>query len=329
MASTRPSADAEVSRRKAGLLVAVVLGAYAAVVGTLAFLRGGSEGGGGGVPADLSARLDQDARRVREETKGDLERAVTEWKETTARALQEMRADRDAWKAAYEQATRHADEAARSTSARAEQIQERLDDVERVATEAKTTADGAKAAIQTAPPRVATETPPAAPPSPPPTPPTEVAPAPPAPGPTAEQLAANKEKVRAAIAELSSTDSTKVFTAAGFLGKAGDPEAVGPLTALLRDSRDWQARSQAADSLGQLLACDAVPALLAAFLDKSPAVFLSASQSVARITGQVTGLSGEASKRDKTEARDRIAKWWHEHEAEVRSRLKQPAKPGG
>ena len=87
-------------------------------------------------------------------------------------------------------------------------------------------------------------------------------------GPTPEQIAAAKEKAKNAIADLASGDIAKIVAACTVLGKSGELEAVEPLVKVLKEAKDSFARGSAANALGSLHACDAVPALIAAFMDK-------------------------------------------------------------
>jgi HEAT repeat protein len=162
---------------------------------------------------------------------------------------------------------------------------------------------------------------PAAAPAPKPDKPTP----PPAPvGPTPEEKAALEAKVKAAIADLASGDINKIFPACDVLGKAGDLSAVEPLIKVLKESKDTYARTAAAAALGALHACDAMPALLAAFLDKDDGVVIQAGVAVRKITDQDSGLNANPTRKERTDAKDRLTKWWRDHEAEMREKWKQP-----
>jgi HEAT repeat protein len=143
-------------------------------------------------------------------------------------------------------------------------------------------------------------------------------------GPTPEQLAANKEKVKTLIAALDG-DLRNALPAATELGRLGDLDAVEPLTKMLQH-RDVYARTAAAEALGSLRAADGVPALINALLDKDPGVFLQAGVALRRILGLDSQLSGDSSRKDRNEARDRALKFWRENEAAIRQKLGQPAK---
>ena len=140
-------------------------------------------------------------------------------------------------------------------------------------------------------------------------------------GPSPEEIAANKEKVKAAIADLASPDIGKVFAACLLLQSLKDLEAVEPLLKVLREYKDPYGRTAAATALGNLHACDGVPGLIGAFLDKDPGVFLAAGQAFFKITAQDSGLSGDASRKDKTEAKEKWTRWWKDHEAEIAGAL--------
>src|SRR5262249_37840620 len=139
-----------------------------------------------------------------------------------------------------------------------------------------------------------------------------------------EQMAAAKEKVKNAIADLASGDIAKIAAACTVLGKSGELEAVEPLIKVMREAKDSFARLSAANALGSLHACDAVPALIAAFMDKDDMSAVGAAMAFAKITGIDAGLSGKPSKKERNEATSKATKWWSEHEKEVRERWKQP-----
>ena len=120
-----------------------------------------------------------------------------------------------------------------------------------------------------------------------------------------------------------------MFNACLVLAKLGDLEAVDAILKVLKEHKDPYGRVAAANAIGSLHACDGVMGLVQAFLDKDESVVLSAAQGFSKITGQDTGLSGSPSRKDKTEAKEKWGKWWHEHETEVRTRWKQPVQAPG
>jgi HEAT repeat protein len=314
----------------AALLVAL----YAAVMGTLAMKRsGGSSGGGAAVDGDeLSRRMDRQASKVREELGDDLKRAVAKAEETLGRAERRLDEARASLKAVVDEGARRAEDSARASAARTEVLEERVKEVADASGALKGTVDGLVTTIKDVGSRPVAPTPatPSGTPAPTPKvdkPPVEADPV--TPGPSEAEIAANKEKVRAAIADLASADIGKVFNACLVLAKLGDLEATEPLIKILKEHKDAYARVAAANAIGSLHACDGVVALVAAFLDKDEGVVLSAARAYSKITGQDTGLSGSPSRKDKVEAKDKWGKWWHDHEKEVRARWNQPAAAPG
>jgi HEAT repeat protein len=182
---------------------------------------------------------------------------------------------------------------------------------------------------------VAVVAPPASPPagSPPGGPPPPVAPPSPPPTPS-DDTAALKEKVKKAFQDLANPDAGKVWAACMVLGKHGGLEAVEPLLKVLKENKDYYARLGAVTALGQLKACDAMPALIDALVDKESTVFTSANSALMAITGHTPEriVSADSSKTRRNEARAEWVAWWRSNEADVRAKLNQPAKaaaPGG
>ncbi len=343
--STTAASEATVApgKSKALGMVTVLLTLYAAGVSTLLLLKGGGGGGGGGGKVAAKGDFDPDriARDVQLAVQSDLARATRDQKELLGDATRRLDALKASLQSLTDAAIKRTEDVSRTSSQRSEVLDARINDVSQSAEGLKSTLDALTAtvkALESRPVGVA----PAGPVKPPAGPGTPAAPgapaAPTAPeagpvpsGPTPEQLAANKEKVKAAIADLASTDVGKVFDACLLLQRLGDLEATEPLLKVLRDFRDPYGRLAAAKALGGLRACDAVPGLIGAFLDKDPGVFLAASKSFSDITGQDSGLSGDASRKDKTDAKDKWTRWWKEKETEIRAKWNQPkaeAPPG-
>ena len=77
-------------------------------------------------------------------------------------------------------------------------------------------------------------------------------------------------------------------------------------------------------ALGEMKACDAVPALAEALLDKSAIVAQQANKSLRLITERDTELSPQAKIVERRKVRGEVLEWWGRHEAEVRTKLGQP-----
>ena len=336
MPSSRTSRDAPHGgpppRGGKGLsLLTLLLALYSAGASTALLFRSSSapEAAPGGAAAATGSdpRSAEEARRIRGEVKEDLEKAVTELKEQLGRAVKQVEDARDSLKAVEKAGALRTDEVARTASTRVELLDEKVEDVATTHATMRATLDGLALAVKELQARPAAAAAPAKPPEPGPKKPAEPPPAAAEPaGPTPEQIAANKEKVHAAIADLASNDILKVFPACATLADSGDLEAVESLVKVLKEFKDPLGRTAAASALGRLHACDAVPALVAAFLDRDPGVFLASGQAFGKIAGVDTGLAGDATKRERTEARDRWTKWWQVHEPEARKRWNQEGK---
>lgn len=329
--TTSEAASVPGRKPKALGILTLLLTLYAAGVSTLLLARGGGGGSAGKTPVKGDFDPDRIARDVQLAVQSDLKRATSEQKELLGDAIRRVDALKANLKELTDAAIKRTEEVSRTSSGRAEVLEARINDVAQAADGLKPTLEALVAQVKALESRPAAagpvvsapvpgKPPAVAPPTPPPGPTPGAAPE----GPSPEEIAANKDKVKAAIADLASPDIVKVFQACLLLQKLRDLEAVEPLLKVLRDYRDPYGRTAAATALGTLQACDAVPGLIAAFLDKDAGVFLAASQSFGKITAQDSGLSGDASRKDKTDAKEKWTRWWKDHEGEVRTRLKQP-----
>jgi len=141
----------------------------------------------------------------------------------------------------------------------------------------------------------------------------------------AEGLRRHQEAFEKAIRKLRDPDNGIAFSATYDLRDLKDLAATPFLVETLKVHKDYYVRMGAATTLGELRSCDAVPALLDALEDKDDIVQQAAAEALTTITGQdqrwVVGLT----KKERRTKRDEWAKWWKEHEGEVRLRLGQPA----
>jgi hypothetical protein len=157
-------------------------------------------------------------------------------------------------------------------------------------------------------------------------------PAAPLPGPPKPELpsgppedpAVVKAQVEKALADLDSEDPDKLYPAITVVAKRKAMEAVPKLVKVLGTHAEFFTRQAAASALGDLKACDAVPALADALRDKSTMVAQQANKSLRLITEHDLGLSPQARPQERTRARQDMLEWWARHETEVRERLKQP-----
>lgn len=327
--STNDTATATSKPKALGILT-LLLTLYAAGVSTLLLVRGGGDGGGGAGKSTGTGTFDPDriARDVQLAVQADLKRATTDQKALLGDAMRGVDTLKADLQKLTDAAIKRTEGVSRTSSERAEVLDARINDLAQVTDGLKTTLEALAAQVKALESRPAAARPgpvaptPDKPPVGPTPPPTEPPPAPT--GPTPEEIAANKEKVKAAIADLASPDIGKVFAACLLLQSLKDLEAVEPLLKVLREYKDPYGRTAAATALGNLHACDGVPGLIGAFLDKDPGVFLAAAQAFFKITAQDSGLSGDASRKDKTEAKEKWTRWWKDHEGEMRERWKQP-----
>lgn len=300
------------------------------VLGGLAFFRGAPTGGSGtGADlSDLDARLAAHESRVRSAVADDLKRQVKAAEEAVVKAERRLEEARTTVQKSVDDGRRVAENAVRATTDQVDtvetQVREVADKTGKLVHEFETLKATVKE-IESRPVAVAPVAAPA---------PTPAAPAPvPAPTPgagdpatpsmTPEEEAAHKARVAAAIEALSSNDIAKVWTAAANLGRFGDLSATEPLVKLLKEHKDIFARTAAAGALGNLKACDAVPALLAALLDRDDGVTLAAAQAFGKIAGVDAGMTGSPSRKDRNDAMNKWTKWWAQNEMAVRVRLNQ------
>lgn len=333
--SARESRSESAAARKSGggmRVLTLLLALYGAGAGTMALMKAKPAGGGGGAPGgdSLDARFNAQASQLRTELKADLDRAVAKDKESVAMEAKRAAEARDAARVMKEAIEGRSEATKTAFEGRAEVIESRLEEEaktlqERLATIDSTLAELKSRPIATGPAPVATA--PVKPATPTATPPG--APAAPEPtGPTPEEIAKNKDKVRALIKELlegfAANDVGRVFNAALKLGNLGDLEAVEPLMKVAKEFKDPYGRNACTTALGRLHACDAAQFLIDMFLEKDNSVVLQAAQSFSKIAGIDSGLSGDASRKDKNEAKDRAQKYWREHEEEIRAKWNQP-----
>ena len=336
---TAPVADAD-SRPARSLLLpvaAAVLAAYAAVVGTIAVLRpaasdekaaAGAESSSFQGASALDAKLlNEQASKLREEIKDDVKKAIDEALERCAAVGQQAERARAEVAAKTEASNRKADELEKNARARFDPIDETTATLTKDVASTKAGLESLTAQVKVLEKRPAGV--PGTAPAPGPAAPDPVAPPAPQPGatppaPPPGPTLSTKERVKQAIADLSDTRPEKIFAAAVFLGQAGDLEAVDALVKVMKEHKDPFMRTPAAAALGLLHACDAVPALIEAFGDKASEVCTQAGQAFSAITGQDSGLSGAATKKDKNEAKAKWSKWWRENEKAIREKWNQP-----
>jgi HEAT repeat protein len=336
MATTRYSRDAEPAAESKGRgplgVITLLLALYSAVVASILLFRPAQSGGGTEVAdaGGLNARFDAQARKLRTETTDDVDKRLKEHTEKLALAAKRVEDAGKSVQAVADSAVRRADETARGAGVRVENLDEKIEDLSKTVTGMRATMDVLATTVQALEARPIAAPAAAAPPptagAPPVAPPSGNTATPPEPPPgalTPEQIAAQKEKVKNAIAELASGEVTRIFPAAVFLGKAGDLSAVEPLVKVIKETKDPLGRSMAAQALGRLRACDAVPVLLSLFTEKNADVFLSAVQGFSKISELDTGLSGDATRGEKKAGQDKWTSWWKDHEAEMRKKWGQ------
>ncbi len=310
---------------------ALFLGLVGAVTGSLAFFGGRSGGGGGGgatgVPDDLDGRLAAHASRLRTELQEDFKRQVKDAQDTLVKAERRIDETRSTVQKVVDDGRRVAENAVRASSDHAETVETKIKEVADQTGKLSTSLDQLQAMVKDLESRPVAAAPRAGPVAPTPaTPPAKGPDEEPAPaaGPTAEELAAQKTKVDAAIAALASPEIGKVFSACVALGKLGDLAAVEPLVKVLKEHKDVFAKTAAATALGSLHACDAVPTLLQAILDRDDGVTLAAALAFGKIAGVDAGMTGSPTRKERNDAREKWSKWWGANEEAVRAKWGQP-----
>lgn len=311
---------------------ALAVAVYGAAMGTLAFTSRGGGGGSSGTraPDDLDARLAAHASALRSELQDDFRKQVKQAEDTFVRAERRIDETRTTVQKVVDDGRRVAENAVRASSDHAETVETKIREVAEQTGKLSGTVETLQATVKELERRPVATAPRPGPTAPAPAP----APVPKAPdaapeGPSAEEVAAQKAKVEAAIAALASPEIGKVFPACVTLGKLGDLSAVDPLVKVLKDHKDPYAKTAAAAALGALHACDAVPALLQAILDRDDGVTLAAAQAIGKIAGIDAGMTGSPTRKERNDARERLSKWWSSNEAEVRTRWNQPKAAAG
>jgi|GEM_PF-5746710 len=133
-----------------------------------------------------------------------------------------------------------------------------------------------------------------------------------------------KAQIEKALVDLDLDDAEKLYPAITVISKRKVLEATPKLVRILAQHTDFFTRQAAAAALGELRACDAVPALAEALRDKSGMVAQQANKSLRLITDHDLGLSPQARPQERTRARADMLEYWSRHEAELRERWKQP-----
>lgn len=162
-------------------------------------------------------------------------------------------------------------------------------------------------------------------PAPAPTPaPAPGEPAAPAPAPAEPAApAAPSPALEKALAMLADTDPGVAFSGTIELGRLKDLRAVPPLLRALEKHKDFYVRLGAADALRELKACDAVPALIDALLDKDDLVKSSVNVALQGITEHEEPFAPTLPATEIRRVQSLWRKWWKENEAQVRARLGQ------
>jgi HEAT repeat protein len=136
-----------------------------------------------------------------------------------------------------------------------------------------------------------------------------------------------KAQIEKALADLDSDDADKIYPAITVVSKRKVLEATPKLIRILGQHTDVFTRAASAAALGELRACDAVPALAEALRDKTSMVAQQANKSLRLITDHDLGLSPQARAQERTRARADMLEFWQRHETELRERWKQPKGP--
>lgn len=241
--------------------------------------------------------------------------------------LQQLADLRASWTQAIQQSQRAAEGAARENAGKLEELEVQLVTLNGTLDKQAQGLEGLRATVRELEKRPAAAAPTAAPgPQPGPKPSAPAAPPPESPTMPAEDPAVVKEKVEKALAELDQTDPEKLYPAITVVQKYKALVAVPKLVKLLTPEPhpDFFTRQAAAAALGEMHACDAIPALAEALVDKAAMVAQQANKSIRLITDFDTGLSPQARIQERRQARGQVLEWWGRHEDEVRTRWEQP-----
>lgn len=314
---------------KLALLLAVLANGLA---GYLFFTRGGERGPATVAAASGNADVDALARRTQEEVRKVVAAHDERFQSDMERRLRELEALRAQWTEAVQKAQKSAEGSAHYNTGKIEEIDQQVNttwaNVEKQSQSVETLAARVKALESRPVTPAAAPGPAAGPVAPAPTPaaPPPDPSAPPMPNQPAEDPAVVQQKVDKALLDLDQTDPEKLYPAITVVQKYKAMQAVPKLVKLLvpEPHADFFTRQAATAALGEMRACDAIPALADTLLDKAMMVAQQANKSIRLITEYDTQMSPQARKIERTKARADVLEWWGRHEEEVRARLKQP-----
>ena len=137
---------------------------------------------------------------------------------------------------------------------------------------------------------------------------------------------AREEEIDRWIKRLDDKDEDIVFSATIELARLKALRATPNLVKVLDKHKDFYARLGAATALGDIRACDGVPALIEALGDKDDLVRTAAAEALHLITEEDYNFVAGLSKSERVRIQKRWREFWRKNEAEVRRRLGQPAK---
>jgi HEAT repeat protein len=135
-----------------------------------------------------------------------------------------------------------------------------------------------------------------------------------------EKAQAERVQVEEALTNLASHDEDTLYRAMTVVSRRRVLEAVPGLLKVLATHEKPFTRQAAASTLGDLRACDAVPALADALRDRAGTVAQTANKSLRLITGHDLGLDPLARPGERTRARGAMLEWWARNETKVRER---------
>ncbi len=319
-------------------ILTFLLALYAAVMGTLAFSKGGSGATKEAGKDGMDVRFASESRQIRSDVQADIKDGLAKAKELCALEAKKVATEVAIARTMKDAIVGQGEAAAQAFAKRSEVLDAKIDDAAKESTLLKETVATLGVDIRDLKSRPVAASGHGQPPKDPDDSPVPAKPVPPIPGPekpvdekpakTPEEIAADKAKVRALIADLlaglAANDVEKVFSTCLKLANMGDLEAVPSLTRVLKEFKDPYGRTSAANALGRLHACDAIPALIVAIGDKDNTVSVTACKAITAITGFDMKISGDPSRKEKNEAKELCTKWWKENESKVRERLDQP-----
>jgi TolA-binding protein len=131
-------------------------------------------------------------------------------------------------------------------------------------------------------------------------------------------------QIAKATTDLNSDNPALVWSAINVVRKYQVLDAAPRLIEILQNHKTAAIQKAAAQALGAIQSCDAVPVLADAMTSTDDSLGEVASQAVREITGFDSGMASGDRIKARRKARNAVVAWWRDNEASVRERLGQP-----